>query len=284
MNRKAVILILGANGQVGTELQRSFADAGEVTAWDHRTADLSRPEELRPLIAQLRPTVILNAAAYTAVDRAESEPELAMTINATAPRVLAEEAAKTGALLVHYSTDYVFDGTKDGPWVETDATNPLSVYGKTKLAGERAIQEAGGTYLIFRTSWVFGPHGHNFLLTMLRLGKERPQLRIVDDQIGAPTSSSAIANATRAVLKGAADIPSGIYHMSCAGQTSWYGFARAIFTQAATPEIIPITTEEYPTPARRPRNSVLSNQKLKTTFRVELPSWEEALQRVLQSI
>ncbi len=277
-------LLLGANGQVGTELRRSFADAGEVIACDRARADLSHPEKLRALVRDIRPDVILNAAAYTAVDRAESEPDLAMLINGTAPRVLAEEAAKTGALLVHYSTDYVFDGTKDGAWIETDATHPLSVYGKTKLAGEQGIQETAAKYLIFRTSWVFGPYGQNFLRTMLRLGKEKPQLRIVDDQIGAPTSSSAIANATRAVLKGAADIPSGIYHMSCAGQTSWYGFARAIFTQAATPEIIPITTEEYPTPARRPRNSVLSNQKLKTTFRVELPSWEEALQRVLQSI
>ncbi|HZU09731.1 MAG TPA: dTDP-4-dehydrorhamnose reductase [Pseudacidobacterium sp.] len=277
-------LLLGAKGQVGTELRRSFAGAGEVIACDRRQADLSQPEGLRELVREVRPDVILNAAAYTAVDRAESEPELAMTINATAPRVLAEEAAKTGALLVHYSTDYVFDGTKDGPWIETDATNPLSIYGKTKLAGERAIQEAGGTYLIFRTSWVFGPHGHNFLLTMLRLGKERPQLRIVDDQIGAPTSSSEIAKATRAVLEEFTSAKRGIYHMTCSGQTSWYGFARAIFADAPAPEIIPIPSAEYPTPAKRPRNSVLSNEKLKATFGVGLSGWQEALRQALQSL
>jgi len=277
-------LLLGARGQVGTELRRSFADAGEVIACDRRQADLSQPEGLRELVREVRPDVILNAAAYTAVDRAESEPELAMTINATAPRVLAEEAAKTGALLVHYSTDYVFDGTKDGPWVETDATNPLSVYGKTKLAGERAIQEAGGTYLIFRTSWVFGPHGHNFLLTMLRLGKERPQLRIVDDQIGAPTSSAEIARATRAVLEEFTSAEGGIYHMTCSGQTSWYGFARAIFADAPAPEVLPIPSTEYPTPAKRPRNSVLSNEKLKATFGVALSDWQEALRQALKSL
>jgi dTDP-4-dehydrorhamnose reductase len=170
-----IILILGANGQVGTELQRSFGNVGKVTACDRQRADLSKPEELRALIRQLRPNVILNAAAYTAVDRAESEPELAMTINGDAPRVLAEEAAELDAVLVHYSTDYVFDGSKASPWVETDATNPLNIYGKTKLAGEKFIEAVGGKYFIFRTSWVYGPHGHNFLRTMLRLGRERNQ-------------------------------------------------------------------------------------------------------------
>jgi dTDP-4-dehydrorhamnose reductase len=277
-------LLLGAKGQVGTELRRSFAGDGEVIACDRRQADLSQPEVLRELVREVRPDVILNAAAYTAVDRAESEPELAMTINAAAPRVLAEEAAKTGALLVHYSTDYVFDGTKARPWIETDATNPLSVYGKTKLAGEQAIQEVGGNYLIFRTSWVFGPHGHNFLLTMLRLGKERPQLRIVDDQIGAPTASAEIARATRAVLEVFTSAERGIYHMTCAGQTSWYGFARAIFADAPAPEVLPIASTEYPTPAKRPRNSVLSNEKLKATFGVGLSDWQEALRQALRSL
>src|SRR5580698_262471 len=260
MSHAQRILILGAGGQVGTELQRSFANAGDVTALDRKTADLSKPEELRPLIHQLQPNVILNAAAYTAVDRAESEPELALRINGEAPRVLAEEAVKLNALLVHYSTDYVFDGSKTSPWVESDTTNPLNVYGKTKLAGEQAIEETGGRYLIFRTSWVYGPHGHNFLLTMLRLGRERDQLKIVDDQFGAPTSSAAIADATRAVIEKAASGDtgnSGNYHMTCGGETSWCGFAREIFARQAlqtggkSPQILPIPSSEYPVPAAR---------------------------------
>jgi dTDP-4-dehydrorhamnose reductase len=288
MNRKAVILILGANGQVGTELQRSFADAGEVTAWDHRTADLSRPEELRPLVAQLRPTVILNAAAYTAVDRAESEPELAMTINAAAPRVLAEEAAKIDALLVHYSTDYIFDGSKKTPWREDDPANPLNVYGRTKLAGEQAIKNVDGRYLIFRTGWVYGPHGHNFLKTMLRLGSERDELKIVDDQFGAPTSSAAIADATRAILDKEAD--HGVYHMTCGGATTWCRFAQEIFDQyqqqneKKLARVIPIPSSEYPTPAKRPANSVLSNEKLWSSFEVALPDWQSALNVTMKKI
>jgi len=279
------ILILGASGQVGTELQRSFADAGEVIACDRGAADLSRSEELRHVVAQLQPAIILNAAAYTAVDRAESEPELAMTINGHAPRVLAEEAAKLDALLVHYSTDYVFDGSKKSAWVENDATNPLNVYGRTKLAGEDAIREVGGKHLIFRTSWVYGPHGHNFLRTMLRLGRERDQLKIVDDQYGAPTSSMAIADATRAVVDNvmATGAISGVYHMTCGGETSWRRFAEEIFSQhyqqsgEKVPQVIPISSSEYPTPAARPANSVLSNEKLRSTFRISLPDWRSAL-------
>jgi dTDP-4-dehydrorhamnose reductase len=288
MNTQPKILILGAGGQVGTELQRSFADAGEVIAWNRLTADLSQPENLRHLIQELSPNIILNAAAYTAVDRAESEPELAMTINGDASRVLAEEAAKLNALLVHYSTDYVFDGTKQAPWVEADVPNPLSVYGNTKFAGERAIQNVGGRYLIFRTSWVYGPHGRNFLLTMLKLGRERDQLRIVDDQFGAPTSSSAIADATRRAVDralsgtvGTGAQCSGIYHLTCGGETTWCRFAQAIFAQQhasyKSPEVVAISSSEFPTAAVRPKNSVLSNEKLKTKLSVELPDWRSAL-------
>jgi dTDP-4-dehydrorhamnose reductase len=193
------ILILGARGQVGVELQRSFAGYGSITAADIDTVDLTDPEQTRALVRRVRPDVILNTAAYTAVDRAEAEPALAMAVNADAPRVLAEEALRLNALFVHYSTDYVFDGSKTEPWVESDEPNPLSVYGVTKLAGEKAVAEIGGRYLIFRTSWVYGPHGKNYLLTMLRLGGERDQLSIVNDQFGAPTTSIELADATRAV-------------------------------------------------------------------------------------
>jgi len=292
MSDKPVILILGAGGQVGTELQRSFAEAGEVTTWDRKIADLSEAEVLRPLIRQLQPEIILNAAAYTAVDRAETEPDLAMTINGVAPRVLAEEAAKLDALLVHYSTDYVFDGSKKSPWVESDATNPLNTYGRTKLAGERAIQEVGGKHLVFRTSWVYGPHGHNFLRTMLRLGSERDELKIVDDQFGAPTSSLAIADATRAIVDtlkaNAADY--GVYHMTCGGETTWRRFAEEIFAQhmwpdgRKAPQVIPISSSEYPTPAMRPANSVLSNEKLQATFGIALPDWQSALSETMKVI
>ncbi|WP_158751022.1 dTDP-4-dehydrorhamnose reductase [Acidobacterium sp. S8] len=287
-----IILILGANGQVGTELQRSFGNVGKVTACDRQRADLSKPEELRALIRQLRPNVILNAAAYTAVDRAESEPELAMTINGDAPRVLAEEAAELDAVLMHYSTDYVFDGSKASPWVETDATNPLNIYGKTKLAGEKFIEAVGGKYFIFRTSWVYGPHGHNFLRTMLRLGRERDQLKIVDDQFGAPTSSIAIADATRAAVTAAMDGQPeyGIYHLTCGGETTWCRFAREIFAQhqkrsgAKAPEVSGIPSSDYPTPATRPANSVLSNKKLQSELKITLPEWQGALVETLEKL
>lgn len=291
MSQKQVILILGAGGQVGAELQRGFADAGEIVACDRSGADLSRPEELRPLIRQLKPSVILNAAAYTAVDRAESETELAMTINGVAPGVLAEEAAKIDTLLVHYSTDYVFDGSKKSPWVESDGTNPLNAYGQTKLAGESAIQAVGGKYFIFRTSWVYGPHGRNFLLTMLRLGRERDQLKIVDDQFGAPTSSLAIADATRAAVDKAMETAPeyGVYHLTCGGETTWCRFAQEIFslqqrqTGERIPQVLPIPSREYPTPAARPANSVLSNQKLQTGFEIALPDWQSALIEVMSA-
>lgn len=292
------ILILGSNGQLGVELQRTFTGFGSITAVDRAVVDLAQPDQIRAIVAQVRPEVILNAAAYTAVDRAESERELAYAVNAEAPRLLAEEAARRDALLVHYSTDYVFDGAKAGPWTEGDSTNPLSVYGASKLAGERAIQKIGGRYLIFRTSWVYGPHGKNFLLTMLRLARERERLSIVNDQIGAPTTCLALARATRTMVEGIqrglqADrfggpgAWSGLYHMTCSGSTSWFGFAQAIFAHATplnvkAPELVPIATADYPTPAARPRNSVLSNARLEERFSVRLPSWQAALDEVVQ--
>lgn len=292
MSAEPIILILGVNGQVGTELQRSFSGAGAVTAWDRKLADLSQPEALRPLIQELRPQIILNAAAYTAVDRAESESDLAMAINGDAPRVLAEEAAKLDALLVHYSTDYVFDGSKTSPWVEEDATNPLNVYGKTKLAGEQGIEAVGGRYFIFRTSWVYGPHGHNFLRTMLRLGSERDQLKIVDDQFGAPTSSIAIADATHAAVNKVATTQPryGVYHLTCGGETTWCRFAQEIFAQnqqkseTKAPVVSAIPSSAYPTPAVRPTNSVLSNGKLKNELGVVLPDWQMALRDVMEKL
>ena len=293
------VLLLGAGGQLGQELSNSFAGTGELIALDRHTANLTSEEQLRSAIHAANPDVILNAAAYTAVDRAESEPEVAYAVNAHAPRVMAEEAARRNALLVHYSTDYVFDGAKDGPWSEEDAPDPLNTYGASKLAGEKAIHEAGGKYLIFRTSWVYAPHGRNFLLTMLRLGQERDRLSIVDDQIGAPTTAAALAQATRTIVDdilasrfGAADQWAGLYHMSCAGHTSWHGFAEDIFTRAeeldllerVRPQVLPIPSSEYPTPAERPTNSILSNQKLHQVFGVQLPDWQSALQAALLSL
>jgi len=291
------ILIVGSAGQLGVEIQKSFAGAGSVTAVDLPTVDITKEDQFRAFIRETNPDVILNAAAYTAVDRAESQAELAHAVNAEAPRIMAEESLRLNALFVHYSTDYVFDGSKQGPWVETDAPNPLSVYGATKLAGEKAVESVGGNYLIFRTSWVYGSHGKNFLLTMLKLGQERDQLSIVDDQVGAPTTSSELAAATHAIVSGVlsgnfSDNASwaGLYHMTCSGSTSWFGFADAIFTRASellgakAPELTPILTSAYPTAAARPMNSVLSNQKLNDHFGVELASWESALDDVFEAL
>jgi dTDP-4-dehydrorhamnose reductase len=291
---KPRILLIGAAGQLGRALQTSFADAGELIALDRNAADLSQPERLRQLVVRSAPDVILNAAAYTAVDRAEAETELAMTVNAQAPGILAEAALATGALLVHYSTDYVFDGSKPAPWIEEDAPSPLNVYGLSKLAGEAAIQQVGGKVLIFRTSWVYGPQGNNFLSTMLRLGRERETLKIVDDQVGAPTSSIELARATHTIVDGvlagaygASDTWAGLYHMTCRGSVSWCGFAQAIFARAGAllqgkmPMVHPIPAAEYPTPAQRPLNSVLSNEKLDARFGIPLAAWDEALDAVL---
>jgi dTDP-4-dehydrorhamnose reductase len=289
------ILIVGAAGQVGVELQRSFSGFGSVVTADIESVDLADPDQTRALVRRVKPDVILNAAAYTAVDHAESQPDLATAINATAPRVLAEEALRFNALLVHYSTDYVFDGQKQQPWVESDQPNPLNVYGTSKLAGEQAIQQVGGRYLIFRTSWVYGPHGNNFLLTMLRLARERDRLSIVDDQYGSPTTSIELARATRTITEGilaeqfgAPTDWAGLYHMTCADSTTWFGFAKAIFAsaeqrlQVKPPELTPLATKYYPTPARRPHNSILSNQKLYDRFGVRLATWQAALDDVVQ--
>ncbi|MGD0366295.1 MAG: dTDP-4-dehydrorhamnose reductase [Acidobacteriaceae bacterium] len=297
MTGSARVLIVGGAGQVGRELQRSFSGFGEITVVDRENLDIAVPEEIRAIIRRVRPQVILNAAAYTAVDRAESEPELAMAINAEAPRVLAEEARSSDAMLVHYSTDYVFDGSKPAPWTEEDAPHPLSVYGVSKLAGEEAIWQVGGRYLIFRTSWVYGPHGNNFLLTMLRLGRERDLLRVVDDQHGAPTTSIEIAHATHAIVEGSLagrfgepEAWAGLYHMSCTGATTWRGFAQAIFARTGylldgrLPEVKAIASSEYPTAAMRPLNSVLSNAKLQARFGVALAPWEAALEAVVERL
>ncbi len=291
------ILIVGNAGQLGRELEKIFAGFGSVAGVDRESVDLADPAQTRELVRRTAPDVILNAAAYTAVDRAESERDLAYAINEGAPRVLAEEALRRDAVFVHYSTDYVFDGSKASPWLETDAPHPLSVYGASKLAGEQAVTAAGGRFLIFRTSWVYGPHGNNFLLTMLRLARERDRLSIVDDQIGAPTTSIELARATHAIVTGilagqfgAPEDWAGLYHMTCGGSVSWFGFAQAIFARAAEllavkpPALTPIATKDYPTPAARPRNSVLSNAKLCDRFGVELSPWESALEETLEAL
>ena len=291
------ILIVGNAGQLGRELEQIFAGFGPMVAVDRESVDLADAGQTRDLVSRAAPDLILNAAAYTAVDRAESERDLAFAINAQAPRVLAEEARSRNALFVHYSTDYIFDGSKTSPWIETDAPHPLNVYGASKLAGEQAVESIGGRFLIFRTSWVYGPHGNNFLFTMLRLGRERDRLSIVDDQVGAPTTSVELARATHAIVTGilagrfGADRDwAGLYHMTCSGSVSWFGFARAIFARAAelsgakSPALAPIATRDYPTPAARPHYSVLSNAKLHARFGVALPAWEAALEETMQAL
>jgi dTDP-4-dehydrorhamnose reductase len=289
------ILLTGANGQVGWELARSLAPLGEVVGLDRSRLDLSQPDLLRETVRAIAPDVIVNAAAYTAVDRAESEPELARAINAIAPGVLAEEAQRLDAILVHYSTDYVFDGTKSEPYVETDPTNPLNVYGRTKLEGERAIGASGCRHLTLRTSWVYGAHGSNFLLTMLRLARERrATLRIVDDQIGAPTWAREIAQATAALLARpalAARGAEGLYHLTASRSTSWYGFAQAIFGSpemarlgVVSPALEAIQTSAYKTPAQRPANSRLDCERLFSRAGLRLAAWDTALARCLAEV
>lgn len=272
-------------------MQRTLAPLGEVVALDRRQLDLSRPDQIRERVREIKPSLIVNAAAYTAVDRAEEEPELAMAVNGVAPGILAEEARRLNAVMVHYSTDYVFDGTKTTPYTEEDEPRPLNVYGKTKLEGERAIQAVGLPHLILRTGWVYGMRGKNFLLTILRLAKERDELKIVDDQIGAPTWSRTIAEVTAQILKANAspvtDL-SDIYHLTASGSTSWYGFAKAILeldpnrAEQVCRQPKPILTAEYPTPARRPAHSVLPNAKLKAAFGIVLPGWEQSLKLALE--
>ena len=278
------ILVTGRHGQIGDALTQSLQGLGDVIALDRTQLDLEQPEAIRTAMRELQPAIVINAAAYTAVDAAESDEERAFRINADAPRVLAEEAERLGAALIHYSTDYVFDGSKQGAWLEDDAPAPLSAYGRSKLAGEQAIAAVGGMHLILRTSWVYGLTGKNFLLTMLKLAETRDALSIVDDQVGAPTWSRTIAEATSAIIRDAGEPAqlaalSGIYHLSAGGHTSWFGFAQAIFAQpglARRPLLRPITTAEYPTPATRPRNSIMNTDKFRRTFG-DLPAWDDAL-------
>lgn len=291
-NKTSRILLTGSNGQVGRELQQALKPLGKVLALDRSMLDLANPDAIRKTVRDFQPDLIVNAAAYTAVDRAESAPELAMAVNGIAPGVLAEEAKRSNAVLVHYSTDYVFDGSKTTAYIETDVTHPLNVYGATKLAGEQAIQATGAAHYILRTSWVYAAEGANFLNTMLRLGRERPELRIVDDQIGAPTWARAIAQMTAQMLSRqqnmAADSRYGVYHMTATGAVSWFGFAQAIFAAAEqtmgipAPRLIPITTAEYPLPARRPANSRLDTGLFAGTFGIQPASWQEMLTQCMR--
>jgi len=291
------ILLLGKNGQVGWELQRALAPLGELVAWDRTLADLADPLALAARVEEIKPQIIVNAAAYTAVDKAESEAETAFAVNASSPARLAEEAARLGAWLVHYSTDYVFDGSRTGAYREADGANPLSVYGRSKWQGEEGIRAAGCRHLIFRTSWVFGARGGNFLKTMLRLAAEREQLRVVADQMGAPTGAELLADVTAHCLRDAlhpgGEELSGTYHLTANGAVSWHGYARYVVERAwaaglllrCRPEdIVPISTAEYPLPAPRPANSCLDTSRLQERFGLALPDWRMGVDRVLDEI
>jgi len=303
---KPVILLTGKNGQVGAELLRLLPQVGEVVALGHDQLDLSNPTDIRRTIREARPQLIVNAAAYTAVDQAETDETAARAVNAEAPGIMAEEAKKIGAALIHYSTDYVFDGTKKAPYDESDPVNPINTYGKTKLTGEDAIRNSGLPHLVFRTSWVYATRGRNFLLTILRLATEREELRIVSDQVGAPTCASEVAGATAKILtrmRSKKDSGflfsevSGTYHMSAAGQTTWYDFAKTILEKAEATSrglewlaaatqgrrlmarrVIPVSTEEFGSPTPRPAYSILSNSRLNQTFGIALPEWHDQLQ------
>lgn len=289
------ILITGGAGQLGWELRRTLAIFGEVVAPPHDLLDLASGDSIVRAVRGVRPGLIVNAAAYTAVDKAESEAALAMKINGDAPRILAEEAASRNAALIHYSTDYVFDGSKAGSYREEDTPAPLNVYGRTKLAGEHGVMAANAAHLIFRTSWVYGSRGRNFLLTMLRLARERKELKVVDDQFGAPTSARLIAEATAAAVarcfaggmldSGRFRELGGLYHLTAAGRTTWYGFAQAILQgRQGVAKLSPVPTSGYPTPARRPQNSVLDNGKLERQFGFGLPDWSVGLRLCLEEL
>lgn len=281
------ILLTGCAGQLGRELKRSLACLGELAACDRRQLDLANPDALCNAVRANAPDVIVNAAAYTAVDKAETEAELATAINAAAPAILAEEARRLGALLIHYSTDYVFDGTKPTPYTEDDSTAPLSAYGRSKRAGELAIAAAGSRHLIFRTSWVYGLHGANFMKTMLRLGRRScetgDELRVVDDQVGAPTWTRHLADVTAMILA-RKEVPDGLYHLAAAGETSWHDYAEAIFAEALrtglldkSPVVRRITSADYPLPAARPANSRLDCSRFRRDFGLALPDWRAGL-------
>jgi len=289
------ILLLGANGQVGWELRRSLAPIGRVTALSRAELDLSDLDGVMRAVRAANPAIIINAAAYTAVDKAEAEQATAHRLNAELPAILASEAKRVGSLLVDYSTDYVFDGTLERPYVEEDTPNPLSIYGRSKLEGLRAIQQTGCRHLVFRVSWVYGAHGANFVKTILRLARERSELRVVADQVGAPTPADLIADVTAqclaALSRGYGE--EGLYHLAPTGKTSWHGFSQTIVAEArklgeslALDEgvIHPISTEDYPLPAVRPPNSVLDTTKLKATFGLHLPEWNASLPRIVQEI
>jgi len=293
------ILLFGKNGQVGWELQRNLAPLGKLIALDSDSknlcGDFTNLAGIAETVRAIAPDVIINAAAHTAVDKAESEPELARTINALAPAVLAEEAARLNAWLVHYSTDYVFDGSGDKPWLETDLTGPLSVYGATKLEGEQLIQQSGCKHLIFRTSWVYGARGANFAKTMLKLGRERDSLKIIDDQIGAPTGADLLADVTAHAIRLARQREDvcGLYHLIAAGETSWHGYASFVLDYARragvelkvpADAIHPVPTRDFPTPAKRPHNSRLNTTKLRSAFDLHLPHWQTGVERMLTEI
>jgi dTDP-4-dehydrorhamnose reductase len=296
------ILLTGKDGQLGYELQRTLAPLGELIAVGRRDCDLADGTSVRALVRAVAPDVIVNPAAYTAVDRAESDAAAACAVNAGAPRILGEEGARLNALVLHYSTDYVFDGRKDSAYREDDMPNPQSVYGRSKLDGERALMAANPRHLILRTSWVLGAHGGNFARSMLRLGAERERLSVVADQHGAPTSAALLADVSAQLVRrhararagdGTEEFPYGIYHIAAAGETTWYDYARFVIAEAiaagkllkATPDAIePLTTEQYPTPARRPLNSRLDTQRLRSTFEVDLPPWQDGVRQVLRQI
>ena len=288
-----VILVIGKVGQVGWELRRTLAPLGKIVSVDFPEIDLTKPDSIVQWVRDTRPQVIVNAAAYTAVDKAESDFERCNLINGVAPGILAEEAKRNSALLVHYSTDYVYDGSKTTPYVETDASNPLGAYGRSKLNGDTAVFQVDGNHLVFRLCWVYGARGQNFMLTMMRLAREREQLRVVCDQFGCPTWSRMIAETTALALKqilAATEQASfkGLYHLAASGQTTWHGFAEAIIRLMPAEgkkckSIEGITTSEYPLPAKRPAYSVLSCEKLQKTFGLQLPDWEESLRQVVES-
>lgn len=285
------MLLIGKNGQVGWELRRTMAPVGQVLAVDYPEIDLTDAAAARQLVLENKPAVVINAAAYTAVDKAETETKTAHQINGHAPGVLAEAAKQVGALMVHYSTDYVFDGAKTTPYVETDLPRPLGVYGHSKLAGDEGVRAAGGNHLIFRLCWVYGTRGQNFLLTMQRLARERETLRVVGDQFGCPTWSRLIAEATTQALRQVLAAPqasgfNGTYHLAASDSTSWHGFASRIVewmpeSERRCREVTAITTADYPTPAKRPAYSVLDCGKLEKVFGIQLPGWEECLRLVL---
>lgn len=291
------ILLFGKNGQVGWELQRSLAPLGNVISVDHDSSeycgDFSNPEGVAETVRKIKPDIIVNAAAHTAVDKAESEQEFAQLLNATSVEAIAREAEVLGAWLIHYSTDYVLPGTGVKPWIETDEPSPLNIYGETKLAGERAIQKKCTKYLIFRTSWVYASKGNNFAKTMLRLGAEREELSIIDDQHGAPTGAELLADCTAHAIQKALSNPNvaGIYHLVASGTTTWFEFANLVFAEAQAAGIelkvkktLPVTTSSYPTPAVRPLNSRLDTTKFRQTFGLQLPNWDVGVKRMLHEL